>query len=222
MTRPVLVLRPEPGNAYTAAAARARGLDAVALPLFTVSPTAWSAPDTSGYAGLLITSANALRFGGEALSACRHLPVYAVGRQTADAARAAGFTVQYEGAAGVGELAPYLPANGHLLHLCGADVTSFAAPIPVDQIIVYQSMAQVPKSLEEWLTKHPIALLHSVRAARHFASCVADRSRIAVAAFSPAVAAAAGTGWEGLAIAANPRDEDLFAALLQLPGTTRR
>ena len=59
--RRVLVLRPEPGAAATVKRARARGLDAVAIPLFEIEPLAWEAPPAGGFDGLLLTSANAVR-----------------------------------------------------------------------------------------------------------------------------------------------------------------
>ena len=90
--RRVLVLRPEPGATATVRQARERGLDAVAVPLFEVDPMAWEAPDPFGFDGLLLTSANALRHGGDRLQSLRGLPVYAVGDATAEAAREAGLS----------------------------------------------------------------------------------------------------------------------------------
>ena len=85
--RPVLVLRPEPGASETVERARGRGLNAIAVPLFEVRPLEWEAPEPSGFAGLLLTSANAVRHGGERLAKLRGLKVYAVGEATAEAAR---------------------------------------------------------------------------------------------------------------------------------------
>ena len=87
----VLITRPAPDNARTAAALRARGHHAVLAPLLRVEPLT---PDLSGgpFAALVLTSANAAR----ALSrhpqrqAVADLPVFAVGGATAEAARAAG------------------------------------------------------------------------------------------------------------------------------------
>ena len=44
---PLAIIRPQPGNAATVAAARARGLDAQGFPLFAVTPLAWQAPAAS-------------------------------------------------------------------------------------------------------------------------------------------------------------------------------
>ena len=43
--RRIAVLRPEPGNARTAAAVEAMGFAAIRLPLFAVVPLAWTVPD---------------------------------------------------------------------------------------------------------------------------------------------------------------------------------
>ena len=93
MTRPIAVLRPEPGNAATVTRVTAAGWRAIALPLFVVRPLAWTAPDPSDFDGVLFTSANAVRHGGEELSQLTGLPAFAVGENSAQAARGAGFDV---------------------------------------------------------------------------------------------------------------------------------
>ena len=95
--RRVVVLRPEPGASETVARARKLGLDAVAIPLFEVEPMDWTAPEAGGFDGLLLTSANAVRHGGEQLQSLRGLPVYVVGKSTGGAAREAGFDVKSVG-----------------------------------------------------------------------------------------------------------------------------
>jgi uroporphyrinogen-III synthase len=52
VTRPVVVVRPEPGNGRSAAALRALGLDVRQVPLFAVTPVDWSIPDPTGFDGL--------------------------------------------------------------------------------------------------------------------------------------------------------------------------
>ena len=61
----LLVLRPEPGASATAAKARALGLEPIAIPLFKTEAVEWEAPEASAFDGLLLTSANAIRCGGE-------------------------------------------------------------------------------------------------------------------------------------------------------------
>nr|WP_241769309.1 uroporphyrinogen-III synthase [Sphingomonas melonis] len=99
----VLVVRPEPGTARTLARLRALGVDAAAFPLFATVPVPWQAPDPAAHDALLITSANAVRHAGPTLAALAHLPVIAVGAQTAAAARAAGLAVAVVGTGGVAE-----------------------------------------------------------------------------------------------------------------------
>ena len=117
----LVVLRPEPGASATVRRARERGLDAFAIPLFEIEPVAWRAPEASGFDGLLLTSANAVRHGGDDLLELRGLPVYAVGSATADAAREAGFDVASTGDAGVERLLGSIEADLKLLHLAGED-----------------------------------------------------------------------------------------------------
>ena len=72
-------------------AREAFGLDAVAIPLFRDRADCLGRPPTQGsFEGLLLTSANAVRHGGDQLERLRGLPVYVVGEATAEAARAAG------------------------------------------------------------------------------------------------------------------------------------
>jgi uroporphyrinogen-III synthase len=118
--RRVLVLRPEPGASTTARRARERGLDPIALPLFEVEPVDWQAAEASGFDGLLITSANAVRHAGEGLHALRGLPVYAVGSATAEIARDAGFDVASAGDSGVERLLGSIEPELKLLHLAGS------------------------------------------------------------------------------------------------------
>ena len=89
----LLVTRPEPDGARTAAALRARGHDVMLAPLLTVEPEPEADLGPGPWDGVLITSANAVRAlaahprRGELLD----LPLFAVGRRSAEAARAAGF-----------------------------------------------------------------------------------------------------------------------------------
>ena len=70
------------------------------------------------------------------------------------------------------------------------------------------------------------ALLHSTRAARRLAELVdraaIARGDIALAAFSRAIADAAGDGWAACAVAATPDDEALLAAVRRIPVPTKR
>lgn len=204
----VLVLRPEPGASATAERARQRGLDAVAVPLFEIEAVAWDAPEDLGFDGLLLTSANALRGGGEKLQSLRQLPVYAVGEATAEAAREAGFDIAASGDSGVDRLLGSIDGDLRLLHLCGEDRRAPEdARQGITPIVVYRA-----KAVEHpGLGKIDVALIHSPRAGRRFAELIEDRSTVAIAAISAAAADAAGSGWKAIEIAETPTDEALLA-----------
>jgi uroporphyrinogen-III synthase len=61
-----------------------------------------------------------------------------------------------------------------------------------------------------------VALIHSPRAGALFAALAPRKSGIALAAISPAAAAAAGAGWAEVAVARAPRDEALLELALKL------
>ena len=120
----VLVTRPEPGAARTAGRLRALGLDAIVLPLSETRPLSVEpntvAPDVAATA---VTSANALRHAPSALIArLAALPCHAVGKRTAEAARAASFRTVTEGpgdAAGLARSIAAGLAGQKLAYLCG-------------------------------------------------------------------------------------------------------
>ncbi|MGP0088629.1 MAG: uroporphyrinogen-III synthase [Xanthobacteraceae bacterium] len=90
----LLVTRPEPDCARTAALLRERGHDVIAAPLLRIEPIADADFGQGPFGGVVITSANAARW--LASHPRRHevigLPVFAVGKRSAEAARAAGFS----------------------------------------------------------------------------------------------------------------------------------
>ncbi|MDE2041836.1 MAG: uroporphyrinogen-III synthase, partial [Alphaproteobacteria bacterium] len=122
MTR-LLILRPEPGASATAARAAALGFEAIPAPLFNIEPRAWPPVDPATLDAVMMTSANAARLGGSLLPAYWHLPLFAVGMATAQAACAAGFSSIHTGAGDVVALAEILRDHGmgRVLHLCGED-----------------------------------------------------------------------------------------------------
>ncbi|UVO50731.1 uroporphyrinogen-III synthase [Sphingomonas sp. SUN019] len=210
MTRPVVVLRPEPGNAETAARLAAFGLEVVRLPLFAVAPVEWTPPASDTADAILITSANAIRHGGVGLGELKHLPVVAVGEATAQAARAAGFAVTLVGNRDAAAAAAVARAAGfdRLLHLSGRDRVAVGG----EGVVVYASEEiAIPPEAIDALTGS-VALLHSARAARRFEALVgAGRWSICIAALSPVIAAVAGSGWESVAAADAPTDAALVA-----------
>ena len=211
----VLVLRPEPGASATVEHACRLGLDAVSVPLFEVEPVEWSAPDPTGFDGLLLTSANAVRYGGEGLERLRGLQAYAVGEATAGTARDAGFDVVATGNSDVAGLLSSLPHGLKLLHLCGADRREpERAPQEITPVIVYRSR-QID-ALDLLSATDCVALIHSPRAGRRFAQLVDDRTSIRIAAISAAAAEACGTGWLSVDVADEPADDALLALAASL------
>ena len=213
MTR-IVVLRPEPGATATVDRARKLGLDAVPIPLFEVEPVSWTAPEPGGFDGLLLTSANAVRQGGEGLKNLRGLKAYVVGEATAEAAREVGFDIASTGDSGVERLLGSIEPELKLLHLCGADRReSDDAKQQITPIIVYRAKPLAP---DLSAVKESVALIHSPRAGRRFAELVRDRSTISVAAISDAAAEAVGEGWRTVETADRPNDEALLALAARL------
>jgi uroporphyrinogen-III synthase len=216
MTAALLVLRPEPGAAATVAAARAIGLEAVAAPLFTVQALDWTLPVDPPEA-ILMTSANAARLGGPGLARLIERPLYAVGATTAAAAREAGFSHIITGTNGIEEIAARAATDGisRLLHLAGREHRDVMEPA-IERRLVYAAdpVEQLPDAARAALPE-AIALLHSPRAARLFASLV-DPMQIRIAAISPATLAAAGPGWRSAVAADRPTDASLLAAAAKL------
>jgi uroporphyrinogen-III synthase len=209
MTR-VLVLRPEPGASATVDKARARGLDAFAIPLFEIEPVDWDAPDPGSFDGLLLTSANAVRCGGEELKRFRALPAYAVGEATAEAAREAGFDIAATGEAGIDRLLGSIESDLRLLHLCGEERRAAEqARQEITEIPVYRSKPLAEPDLSG--AAGSVALIHSPRAGQRFAELASDRKSIAVAAISRAAADAVGDGWDRIEVAEAPNDDALLA-----------
>lgn len=213
MSRAVAVLRPEPGNARTAAAIEAMGLIAIRVPLFTTFPVAWSPPDPAAYDAIVATSANAFRHGGEGLRALTSLPVLAVGAATAAAARAAGFTVTTTGERNAAALVAGVP--GRLLHLTGREHRPVAGAATR---IVYATGTPAIDAAQLSRLSGQVALLHSPRAAERLAALVPPpaRATIRLATLSAAVAAAADKGWAHVVAATVPTDDALLAVAARL------
>ena len=218
MSRPLAVLRPEPGNTATAARIAAAGLAALPMPLFTVAPLPWAPPHPAAFDSLLITSANAVRHAGPSLADFRTLPVLAVGAASADAAIAAGLRVALQGNAGVAALLAEAAGAGfaRALHLSGADRTAHNAAIVAATLPVYASNPRPVSSAEAARLKGSVALVHSRRAGARLAAIAPDRAAIAVAAISDGAARGLGGGWRALAIADSPTDDALIAAAAAL------
>ena len=118
----LLVLRPEPDASETAARLRAQGHDVIVEPMLTVElgPEPASLPDPSA---ILFTSRNAVRAvaGWSRAAPWRDRPSFAVGRETAACARAAGFSDVRAGSGDAAALADLVaaalaPGEGTILY----------------------------------------------------------------------------------------------------------
>ena len=128
----ILVTRPEPDNAVTAAALQTKGFEVLLAPMLRFEPVAFHDDTDARYGAVIVTSANAIRaieahLTGRLLT----LPLFAVGERTAEAARRAGFgdvSVAEGNAAALRDLvvasvrAKTLKKASTLLYLAGADL----------------------------------------------------------------------------------------------------
>ena len=153
----LLVTRPEPDNARTAAALRARGHEVMLAPVLRVEAEPEAELGGGPWSAVLITSANAARAiaahprKGELVA----IPLFAVGRRSAEAARAVGLAdvVSADGSAEdlarlvAARVAPGRP-NHPLLYLAGEDRAADLAgalaahKIAVHTVVVYRAVAE--------------------------------------------------------------------------------
>tara|TARA_R100001244_G_scaffold86820_10_gene66469 strand:+ start:3849 stop:4535 length:687 start_codon:yes stop_codon:yes gene_type:complete len=219
MTLPVLILRPMDGARQTERRAQELGLQTVVDPLFSVEPMTWSGPAVQDFDALLLTSANAVAYGGTQLESYHPLPVLAVGEATAAAAVNAGFHIAQTGASGAQTLLDVQPAGRHrsILWLAGEQHGALDAGERQLHIVpVYRSRAiALGKKALACLRAETVVLLHSARAARHLAAELdrlhIRRDRHHAVAFSAKVAEAAGQGWRSVHTACRPDDDALLS-----------
>lgn len=220
MSRPIAVLRPEPGNRVTASAIEAAGRSAIRLPLFATAPVAWTAPDPGAFDALLLTSANALRHGGPQLDALLRLPVHAVGEVTAEAARRGGFRVAHVGTDGAEALVAEAAAAGvrKALLLGGRERMLGAGGVIAESITVYASEPLEIAADQAVRLRGAVVLVQSARAGARLAELMPSHTRAitSIAAISARAAEAAGTGWRRVEVAADKRPDTLIALALHL------
>jgi uroporphyrinogen-III synthase len=230
----LLITRPAPDGARTAAALRARGHDVALAPLLRIDLRA-AALGSGPWDGVVLTSSNAAR-AVAAHPRCAELvrvPAYVVGRRTADAARAAGFQHVTSADGDADDLARLLtqqPRPARLLYLAGEDQASdLAAALgragtQFETVVVYRAVAEpiLPDTVRSALAAGAIdGVLHfSARSAAAFVAALAAadlRRLLALPQFCLSAAVGeplAAAGARDLRIAARP-DE---AALLELVG----
>ncbi len=176
MTMRLIVTRPHPDSVRTAGALRARGHEVLQAPLMRVEPLAVDLSGTWG--AVIVTSANAPAAiaGNPARETILKLPVFAVGRRSADAAREAGFANVTSAGGDVRDLVRLIAerradAGAPLLYLAGEDraadlVGELAVHgIATDMRIVYRAVtAPFPPELVAALKSGEVdAVLHFSR-----------------------------------------------------------
>jgi len=231
----LLVTRPHPDADATAALLRAQGHETLVAPLLERESVAWQIPAGRRFAGVLVTSANTLRATAPSqLTPLHQLPVVAVGRHTAEAARAAGFA-EVESADGDAEAlarcatARFRGRGQPLLYLAGEnrarDVPAMLAQegITVDTAITYRMRpaTTLPAPVKEALAAGRIdgVLHYSRRSAEAYRACAAAAGLDAQAlvpvqyCLSDAVAAVFPATGTRVVVAGWPDEESLLALI---------
>ena len=185
----ILVTRPEPDNARTAAALRARGHTPVLAPLLRVEPVA-AEIGPGPFAAVLITSANAVRAltAHPARARVMALPAFVVGDATAAVARDAGFASVEAAEGDAASLVRLVrarcgAASAPLLYLAGADrAADLGAALAQDGIavtlaVVYRALLQplASDARAELAAGRIDRVLHySRRSARHYLAAATE------------------------------------------------
>jgi uroporphyrinogen-III synthase len=153
LTVRLLLTRPEPDAQRTAAALRAQGHNVIIAPLLRIAPMADAPIGAGPWAAILITSTNAASavVAHARATQLRALPVFAVGRRSADAMAAAGFADVTAADGNVSDLARLVAARmqpaAPLLYLAGEDRSGDLAGdlrtrgFAVETAIIYRAVA---------------------------------------------------------------------------------
>jgi uroporphyrinogen-III synthase len=232
----LLVTRPEGDARRTAAALSARGHQVRIAPLLKIEAIAGADLGAAPWQALLMTSANAARAiaGHPRLAELRSLPVLAVGRRSAEAARATGFADVISADGSAGDLARLVAgrfsAGAPLLYLAGSDrardLAADLAPrgIAVRTVEIYRAHAakEFPPGVVAALRAGDVeGVLHfSRRSAEIFVQC-AERAAMVPAALrslqfcisAQAAEPLVQAGADKIRIAAQP-EEDALVALI--------
>jgi uroporphyrinogen-III synthase len=221
----VLVTRPQDDAAVTAAKLTAMGHEAILAPLMRIQFRDGEAIGLGGVQAILATSANGVRAIARRI-ARRDIPLFAVGRQTAQAARESGFeavrSADGDGAALAEATAQWAsPRNGTLLHAAGARTkgdlaaTLRARGFAVRTEILYEAVAATALPP---LPALDAVLLYSPRGARTFARLARAAGISCAGMMAVCISRAAADALDGLAfrqvlVAGTPDQDALLARL---------
>ncbi|APG61502.1 hypothetical protein LPB140_00080 [Sphingorhabdus lutea] len=220
MTR-LLITRPEPGASSTLKLAQQMGMDAVKFPFFEIAPHIWDAPPAADFDAIMLTSANALRHGGEKLRQYIALPAYCVGQSTANLAQQMGFDIAHVGRGGAASIMPLLrahhrrhifcPSGGHRAILTDeqtSGLTLFPASLYMAQRV------NMTSAMIEAIKQADIISIYSARAAQYLSEISKqyeiDLSGKFIAALSHQIAAAMGDNSLQYIIPEYPDDEKIL------------
>lgn len=235
----VLLTRPAAENAEIAAALARRGIETLAWPLTRIVASSAPIELPPDCAGLLITSANGLRaFAG--LCPERALPVLAVGRRTAELARALGFAEAESADGDATALVQLARTRGlsPLFHPRGADQrVDLAEALGAHGIVLYAAVvysaeqaADAPAAVLEAMRRGSVDIisLWSRRNACLFSNFLARHPEIALAPLYAVTIsdAAAGPlrslGFGRIIVATRPERDAMIEAIAATDGALRR
>jgi uroporphyrinogen-III synthase len=233
----LLLTRPRDDAESLAQVLRSQGHEVIVAPLMEVQFAPGPALPLDGMQAILATSANGVR-AASLRTARRDLTLYAVGPQTAEAARQAGFaavisadgdsTALVETVAGDAD-----PQKGGLLHAAGAETAGRVRQalqtrgFRVETVILYEALpvSVLPENAVEDLKNNTLdgVLLFSPRSAKIFAALVgaagltAECARLVAFCISAATAEAlAPLTFSRVAIAGTP-NQDAILDLIPAP-----
>jgi uroporphyrinogen-III synthase len=186
----ILLTRPEPDAQRTATTLRAQGHDVINAPLLRIEPAANAQIGAGPWAAVLITSANTAHaiVAHARVAPLRALPVFAVGRRSAEAMAAAGFAEVTSADGNVNDLASLVAARlqpaAHLLYLAGEDRSGDLAGdlrargFAVETAVIYRAIAatSLPPAAADALASGIDAVLHF---SRRSAEAYVDAARAA-------------------------------------------
>jgi uroporphyrinogen-III synthase len=230
----VLVTRPLDDSLETAARLTLLGHEAVVAPLLEIRFQDGNDISLHAVQAILITSANGVRALARRTRR-RDVPVFAVGRQSAEEARDAGFTDVRNADGGSAALATAAagwadPGAGALLHVTGVDTagdlagTLEATGFTVRSETLYEAVQvkDLPDAARTALQANAVdaALLFSARSAEAFVNGVkkanleAPCTRVVAVAISPAAAAPlSALAFKELRIPPHPNQDAMLALL---------
>ncbi len=236
----LILLRPYESAQQSATVARDKGFDPLIAPVSDIKRVPWNAPPASNFDAIMITSANALRYGGEEIQQYKQLPLFAVGRATAKLAQDMGFTLAAIGKGGAKALWPLINQSNamRILRLVGRDYVPISDK-RITTIMTYESCAlPINTTLERLMRAHndPAAMahifaFHSARAVQILDDYIIqmankgfifDKSAHFAAALAPAIGEAIrhsnGQQWRKIIVSSSANDAVMIEEISEVLG----